>query len=135
MSSVTVYVVPGTSGDEGTRCAVVVAASYDAVAATVPFGPETTKLAFVMPGPYMARENVASTEVEIGTFVAPAAGFCETTVGAAGALAAVVNVHVTDEASATPSTAVIAVVSFAVYVVENASGDVGVNVAVRDASV
>ena len=66
------------------------------------------------------------------TFVAFAAGEFEVTVGAGagGAEPAVVKLHVTALASATPSAALTVVSSFAVYVVLEASALLGVSVAV-----
>jgi hypothetical protein len=83
----------------------------------------------------MARENVAAIDVEIATLVVPGAGDWAVTVGATGFEAEVVNDQVTGAAKATPSTALMPVESVALYVVDDASGAVGVSVAVRDPSV
>jgi hypothetical protein len=78
----------------------------------------------------IAREKVAVTTAVAAIPVAPSAGAVPVTVGGAGGLAHVVNDHDTAFESGTPSDAVIAVVSRAVYVVDRASCAEGVNVAV-----
>lgn len=78
----------------------------------------------------IARENVAATVVVAATPVAPAAGLVLVMVGGAGGLAQVVNDQVTGLESGTPSEAVTAVESCAVYVVDRATDADGVSVAV-----
>lgn len=105
--------------------------SYETVAATAapPFGVTVNELVVSVLAS-TAREKVALTVVERATEVAPAAGNVEVTDSGAGGLAQVVNDHVTGLESGTPSAAVTAVESRAVYVVERARDADGVRVAV-----
>jgi len=101
------------------------------VPGTVPPGDETANVAVVSVDGSIARENAAVIAVVDATSIAPVAGTVVSTVGAAGAVAAVVNDHAYGAASGTPSVVWIVVASRAVYVSVRASMLVGVRVAVR----
>ena len=110
-ANVAVYVVPAASAAVGVSVAVVVAASYETLAATAPPGPASVNDVLVSVAGFIARENVADTAVPVDTPVAPSAGLFAVTVGAG---VCVVNDHETGDASATPSAAFTVAASAAV---------------------
>src|SRR5437764_1120123 len=99
------------------------------VAGTAPLGPVSVKLEVFSVSGSIDREKVALTGLSRSTVVAPFAGLELATLSAAGAVAAVLNVHVKGVPSGDPSVALIEESSLAVYVVPSASGEFGVRVA------
>ncbi len=102
------------SGAFGVSVSVSVEALYETEAGTVVDPATSVNVVAVRVDGSMSRENFAVTAVDLSTPVAPLPGERAVTVGAAGACAAVVKVHVTAALRGTPSIAVIAVDSFAV---------------------
>ena len=108
--------------------AVSVLPSYATLDGTsVPSGWRSVNVDAVRLAGSIARENVA---VAVVAFGAPSPGVVETTVGGGLLTAAVVKLHEAGAAMGTPSTAAAVWATVAVYVVEAASGAVGLSVAV-----
>ena len=125
---VTVYVVPSANGDDGVRVAVRVVSLYETTPATGPPELLTVIVEDVRVVASIDREKVACTGAPRATDAACEAGDVAVTVGGAGGVAAVVNVHDTGEPSETvPSLDRIDEASVAVYVFASPSGADGVN--------
>jgi hypothetical protein len=115
------YTVDDVRAAVGVNVTTLVVALYVDAPATAPAGVDTSMDGVPDAG---AADNVADTEPDTATFVAPAAGLVDDTDTAAGA-AAVVNDH------APPVTAAPARVTAAEYTVDAVKAAVGVNVTTR----
>src|SRR3954451_24340253 len=96
-----------------------------------PLGPVRVMTAPVDISADMSRENVAFTCASRSTAVAASAGVVAVTVGGGGGVAAVVKLKTIGLARGTPATAVTVESTRTVYVVESASGAIGISIATR----
>jgi len=131
--TVAVYCVLFTSGADGVKDAVFVAAVYETVPVTsaeVAVTRSVTVVALIVVGS-IGSLNVMVIGPPVADVVEPAAGDVDTTVGGVvSGPVPVMNVHSTCAVRALPARSFAPVVIRAVYVVLGRSGPVGVNVAV-----